>query len=434
MRQCSRSALTTILFNIARHSTSFTKTHNMQTVSTRYVPTDEEETEIELPLVELTELEMKALPKTFTRSLARESCLSTKERQQLTQMIFDTHYAANGKGKEDRAMWYQSSLELQWLEEWAFEQGWKEKDEIRRNVKKAVLQRVDLHKPLAYIIGHQPFYGCHIRCSPPLLCPRPETEMWTHWFVRNHLDVATEKTKKATTTTTTTTTATNVSLPPLRVLDMCCGTGCVGIAIAKHVSQAEIVAVDILDEAVKASEENAKINGIDSSRYKVIKSDMFKTFLEPDSVLYNSDNGEEKCKAEKGEVNKTQKKPILSKSYLGSFDIIVSNPPYVLPEQYVDLPPGIKLWESKIALVGDPQREQQQYLYFQELCELGAAALKAKRRRPAAFAEVPNFVMEVGLQAECVASLMERSGLWEDVQLHLDYAQQPRWISARSIH
>ncbi|ESL10488.1 hypothetical protein TRSC58_01779 [Trypanosoma rangeli SC58] len=356
----------------------------------------------------MSEVELQALPKTYRGKSTRESCLSVEERRLLTRMIFETHYTSEGEGEEDRAMWYQSALEVQWLEEWALGEGGVEKDAVRRAVKKAVLQRVDLHKPLAYIIGHQPFYGCNIHCSPPLLCPRPETEMWTHWFVQKHLahSVAGDK-------------------PPLRVLDMCCGTGCVGIAIAVHVPHTEIVAVDVMDEAVQVSEENARRNGIPASRYRAIKSDMFEAFFAPDGNFSS-----EKSKEEMGGKIKTK----LADLHVGSLDIIVSNPPYVLPEQYSSLPPSIKLWESKLALVGDAKRENHQYFYFQELCELGATMLKPRARRHVALVDAPNFIVEVGLQAERVASLMERSGLWENVEVHLDYAQQLRWITASSSH
>ncbi|KEG12410.1 methyltransferase [Trypanosoma grayi] len=427
MRRWGQSVTAVLLsLRVARSFTSFRTTRDVQMVSTIQVDECDEATDstanvtgadkdagdADESVVEMSEVEMQALPKTFRLSMPKESCLSTVERQQLTRMIFETHYAPEGAGKEDRAMWYQSALEVQWLEEWAFSDGEKDKDEARRAVKKAVLQRVDLHKPLAYIIGHQPFYGCNIKCSPPLLCPRPETEMWTHWYVSNYLN------RSASTG--------GGQRSALRVLDMCCGTGCIGIAIATHVPHAEVVAVDIMDESVRAADENARLNGLDSRRYRVIKSDMFEAFLVKDSHN-DSDVGRLN---EEGVSGKRR----LEEQHIGSFDVVVANPPYVLPEQYVNLPPGIKLWESKLALVGDAKREQQQYLYFQELCELGAAVLKPKTQRNTALVNAPNLIIEVGLQAERVASIMERSDLWEEVSVHLDYAQQPRWISANSTH
>ncbi|EKG04181.1 hypothetical protein TCSYLVIO_004764 [Trypanosoma cruzi] len=420
MRRWSRFTMIAALLFLSRSNATLKMARNIQKVPTvamedveEAVDDTEDAADVETDgkdetIVEMDVVRMQALPKTYRRSSPKESCLSVEEKRQLTRMIFETHYASLGEGKEDRAMWYQSALEVQWLEEWALAEGGNQKDAARRAVKKAVLQRVDLHKPLAYIIGNQPFYGCNIHCSPPLLCPRPETEMWTHWFVQRHLSRATTDEKSL-----------------LRVLDMCCGTGCVGIAIAVHLPHTEVVAVDVMEEAVKVSEENARRNGIHVSRYRAIKSDMFEAFVELDDT---SSRGKSK------EGMSENKKAQIADLHVGSFDIIVSNPPYVLPEQYVQLHPGIKLWESKIALVGDAKRENHQYLYFQELCEMGSVMLKPKVRRNATLASAPNFIVEVGLQAERVASLMERSALWEDVEVHLDYAQQPRWITASSSH
>ncbi|EAN78380.1 Mitochondrial N(5)-glutamine methyltransferase MTQ1, putative [Trypanosoma equiperdum] len=403
----------------ARLMVSCGKTHGLHMVSTVSRNTETEDEEIrdnesfphqdddDESVTEISEEMMRSLPKAPPKLRSAGSLLSTEEQEQLTRMIFKAHYAGEGMGENDRAMWYQSALEIHWLEEWAYEEfdGQTQRDVARRAVKKAVLQRVDLHKPLAYIIGHQPFYGCDIRCSPPLLCPRPETEMWTHWLVRTWLSKIPETTQ------------------PLRVLDMCCGTGCVGIAIAKHVPSAQVTAVDILDEAIGASEENAKLNGLEASRFCTLKSDMFESFLVSNS---GSLTGEDT------KLDLKKKEP--AAEHAGSFDIIVSNPPYVLPDQYTDLPPGIKLWESKLALVGDEKREQQQYLYFQELSEFGSLLLKPKAMRNPALCAAPNIVIEVGLQAEQVASVMEKSKLWENVEIHLDYAQQMRWITASSSH
>ncbi|KAG8348352.1 Ribosomal protein L11 methyltransferase (PrmA) Methyltransferase domain [Trypanosoma vivax] len=404
------------LQHASRNMVSFQKVRGLKLVSTcdsnvseaqEEVDSDEEEKETlendgdSGSVTEISETMLLGLPRTQQRRELHTSCLSEGERDTLSRMIYEAHYSGMGSEKEDRAMLYQSALEVRWLEDWAFEKVGQEKSaEARRMVKKAVIERVDLHKPLAYIIGQQPFYSCNIRCVPPLLCPRPETEMWTHWLVRTHLWRA------------------SLANAPIKVLDMCCGSGCVGIAIAKHIPLAEVIGVDILEEAVCVSEENARINGLDSRRYRAVKSDMFEVFTNPH------------CGDGAGGRGKRR----LSDSHAMSFDLLVSNPPYVLPEQYVDLPPGVKMWESKLALVGDEKRATQQHLYFQELCELGAAILKPKSKRAEALRGAPNIIIEVGLQAELVASLMERSKLWEDVEVHLDYAQQPRWISAISIH
>lgn len=452
--------------------------------------------DLEPKIVEYSEEEAGKLDRLFKKKVLQKSFLSPKEQAQLERMLFLEFYKDLGQGADDPAMHYQASLELLWIEEWV--EGLmdgslkspasgsnggvavpKNDDEARRLVKRSVLERVDLHKPLSYIIGTQPFYGCDIACRAPLLCPRPETEMWTHWLVKESLRFAT---------------AGDASTTPIKVLDMCSGTGCIGVAIAKHVSRAVITALDLLPDAVATSTENARSNRIPSARYAAHLSDMFEYFSEPvaaaaadaaaaaagpqanayprmpaskeekdrsleEQQRYYSErlaaeaedeeNGKEgeaaPAQAAAADPNKvdrfrsvvnlaTRPRPVIRAEHVGTFDVIVSNPPYVLPDQYVALPRNITHWESKMALVGDDYRETRQYLYFQELCECGVKLLKARKDRDPALVHHPNLVIEVGLQARMVASIMEHSGLFEDIEVHTDYANQERWITANTLH
>ncbi|GET93545.1 hypothetical protein, conserved [Leishmania tarentolae] len=373
---------------------------------------------------ELTEVDFTAdekareLEKLYNGARKGDKILSPSERQLFSRMIYDKFYKVGVQSVADPAIMYQASLEVHWVEEWVAgrtrAEHWSE-DEARRQVKRSLLERVDLHKPLSYIIGSQPFFGCDIRCEAPLLCPRPETEMWTHWLVYNHLARA----ERGTTATSLS------SASPLRILDVCCGTGCIGVALAKHLPSAEVTALDILPEAVRVSRENAIRNGIPPERYSAMESDMFSCFLE---VQTSAQQG--------GDANRSEDRPLgtVKSENAGTYDILVANPPYVLPKQYIDLPCTITHWESKTALVGDDYRESRQYLYFKELCVHGAKLLKPRAQRNEMLCDAPNIAIEVGLQAHMVADLMDKSKLWSDVEVHLDYAQQERWITANSVH
>jgi methylase of polypeptide subunit release factors len=381
------------------------------------------------------DVELEKLERSYRRSDKGARFLSPQERRMFTKMIYNQFYKDEGTTLMDPAMMYQASLEIQWVEEWVASTARAKHlsiDDARREVKKSLLERVDLHKPLSYIIGSQPFFGCDIHCEAPLLCPRPETEMWTHWLVYNCLNRVREAAASGQEKD-------GMGGPQLKVLDMCCGTGCIGVALAKHVPSAVVTAVDILPEAVTVSKLNAQHNGIPDARYTALRSDMFECFMEPRVALSSLATAAKEglhndavC-SEGGEAEERPLGTILPE-YVGVFDVIVSNPPYVLPNQYVDLPRTITHWESKIALVGDDYRESRQYLYFKELCVHGAKLLKPRHMRPAALRDTPNLVIEVGLQAHMVADLMEQSKLWRDVSIHLDYAQQERWVSAVSTH
>lgn len=340
------------------------------------------------------------------RAARPESSLTTQERRTLSEMLYETHYKTEVRNGSEgvKAMMYQSALEVKFIEE-AIEAdilekgGARDPTVVRQRIKRAVLERCDLHKPLSYIIGYQPFYGCHINCAQPLLCPRPETEMWCHWLVNNFLEDATE---------------------PFHVLDMCSGTGCVGVSIAKNAPQAQVVAVDILPEAVKMSNINATRNKIPNERYQCIQSDMFAALEEQAATAAAQQKASPSSSSSGG----------VSVPY-GSVDLIVSNPPYILPNQYEDLPKTITHWESKVALVGDASREDRQYTYFQDLCEKGAKFLKPAGSRQEPLRRAPSMIIEIGIQGEKVASIMEKHPDWIDVELHTDFAGQPRWVSAR---
>lgn len=237
--------------------------------------------------------------------------------------------------------------------------------------------------------------------------------MWTHWLIHRYGEALKGEKGAA-------------GDPPIfRVLDMCCGTGCVGIAIGKHFKQmmprqkVQVVAVDLNKEAAKLSAENAILNGLLAA-----------------SSLEGVKNGEGEYLALEGDMFSA----LSSSASAGplSFDLVVCNPPYLMPHEGDD----INHYVDRSALFGDPSRcGAEQYRYFKELCEEGCRLLKPRCAREGKLGSLPNMIVEVGSQAELVASLMERATksseggqLWSDVELHLDFNQQPRWISANSSH
>lgn len=359
--------------------------------------------------------------------------------------------------REDKAkmeaLQYQAHIEITWIEDWAWNhpispqsgglgQGSAtviSEDELRQRrllVKRALLELIDYKKPLPYIIGTHPFYGCFLHCRPPVMCPQGETEMWTHWLIERLLKPvllpgtggmrvldSREENKEAQIEKT--------MITPIRVLDMCCGTGCVGIALAKHLPLCSVVGVDLDSHAVELAALNAEVNGIPlhatgkKGRYLSVQGNMF-------AALHDAE----------GERNGMFSIDHLAQEYHFGFDILVCNPPYLFPEEYADLPSYEQYWLPKLAVLGDPEREgAKQYRYFKELCDVGWQILRRKKDQDVVLHDIPNFVVEVGQQATLVATMMEKAvdrvtgiPLWKDVELHLDFNQQPRWISARSVH
>ncbi len=144
-------------------------------------------------------------------------------------------------------------------------------------------------KPLQYILGKQYFMGLEFIVNENVLIPRADTEILVYEAIKE---------------------LENIKKP--KVLDMCTGSGCIAISLAKNVKNAEIFAVDISSEAIDVARENSKINGTD---VKFIKSDLFESIID------------------------TQ------------FDMIVSNPPYISKEEMGKLEKDV-LNEPHLALYG----------------------------------------------------------------------------------
>ena len=146
-------------------------------------------------------------------------------------------------------------------------------------------------EPLAYILGEWGFRGLTIKVDDRVLIPRPETEVLVERCLA-HLE----------------------SLPEPRVLDVGVGSGAIALAIAAEHPAASVVAVDRSRDALAAAAENLARSSVDG-RVALRQSDLL------DGLS-------------------------------GSFDLVVSNPPYVPPEEYETLQPEIRLYEPREALVG----------------------------------------------------------------------------------
>ncbi len=121
-------------------------------------------------------------------------------------------------------------------------------------------KKIDKGFPLAYIIGYQPFLNCTIYLDSKPLIPRSETEYWVDIF-NNTL-----KTKR--------------SLSSLKILDLCAGSGCCGVAIAKALPNAEVDFTEISTdhfETIKTNlEHNLSVSFTEQNQYQIIISDLFK--------------------------------------------------------------------------------------------------------------------------------------------------------------
>lgn len=171
--------------------------------------------------------------------------------------------------------------------------------------------------PVAYIVGRQPFYREEYKVTPSVLIPRADTELLVETALRflGALDLAAGDVNLVP--------ESSESLTSPRILDLCTGTGCVGISVlnsllAKGI-RAQAVLADISDEALAIARENIESQSADKSAVKAIKLDVLSSGLPED---------------------------------LGSFDVITANPPYINSVDMKALDKEVKDHEPHLALAG----------------------------------------------------------------------------------
>jgi release factor glutamine methyltransferase len=227
----------------------------------------------------------------------------------------------------------------------------------------AMVARREKREPLAYIVGHKEFYSLDFDVGPAVLIPRPETE----FVVGAALEYINAK-------------------PDARVLDLGTGSGAIAIAIAINAPQARVTTTEISLDACAFAIRNLLrhgLHGLVSDR----RADCFEIV----------DRG----------------------ARLRSFDVIVSNPPYLGDAEIAALEPEVRDYEPLVALGA------------------GADGLDVLRRiaaeAPAHLASDGELILEVGArQAQAVAELVERAGL-RVVSVINDFAGHPRVVRARKI-
>lgn len=156
------------------------------------------------------------------------------------------------------------------------------------------IQRRSQHEPVAYILGQKEFMGMSFKVNSDVLIPRPDTEPMVEYLIGR---LKTDYPKGA------------------KVLDLCTGSGVIGISLKKYYALGEITLGDISKDALTV----ARING--------------KRLVDGDIALYQGDLFEAIPSDEK-------------------YDVIVSNPPYIKSEDMEVLPPDILDFEPHLALNG----------------------------------------------------------------------------------
>jgi len=217
-----------------------------------------------------------------------------------------------------------------------------------------IITRLRRHEPLQYIVGHARFHGHRFKVTPAVLIPRPETEQLVDLIIDEN------------------------PASDLRVLDMGTGSGCIAISLARALKFAQVDALDISRDALAVARENAA-----ALKVKV-------RFFESD---------------------------ILSPQPAASYDIIVSNPPYICWSERETMDRNVKDYEPGQALFvpdNDP------LLFYKAIATYAAQSLEQGGR----------LYLEINQRfGNEVKRLLEDSGL-ADVRIIDDSYGKPRFATA----
>ena len=229
-------------------------------------------------------------------------------------------------------------------------------EEMQKTVESFIARRLS-GEPVAYIAESWEFYGLPMEISTDVLIPRMDTEV----LVDTALEYISGK------------------KPDARVLDLCCGSGCIGCAIAREATGTRVVLVDNSPAALKIAKNNTRLNEL-NTRVNCI------------------------------EANALERPPML----LGSFDLIVCNPPYIPTGDLGSLDDSVRKYEPVHALDGGEDGLD----FYRTILQNWKLAIR----------DGGTMMFEVGInQAEEVKKLMRISG-FKDIQSVFDTGEIERVV------
>ncbi|MBO5079197.1 MAG: peptide chain release factor N(5)-glutamine methyltransferase [Oscillospiraceae bacterium] len=220
--------------------------------------------------------------------------------------------------------------------------------------------RVLAGEPLAYVLGQWDFYGMTLQVTKDVLIPRDDTCAVTDLAIRQALFL---------------------DAGP-RILDLCTGSGCIGLAIASRVKDARVTCADISREAMAVAKKNIALQKL-TGRVSCVQAD-------------------------------AMAKPA---AFLGKFDMIVSNPPYITTREMEELPESVKDYEPHLALHGG----QDGLDFYRAIAENYRQALK-----PGGY-----LCFEFGMgQGDAVCEILQMNG-YTILERSRDYNERERAVIAR---
>lgn len=222
------------------------------------------------------------------------------------------------------------------------------------------VQRYLRGEPVPYILGQWNFYDMTLVVTPDVLIPRDDTMVVTELAIKKALFLEQNP----------------------RILDLCTGSGCIGLAIARRVKDARVTLGDVSPAALRVARRNVQLQKL-AGRVSCVPVDV--------------------------------RKP--AQEFLGTFDLIVSNPPYIATDEIRTLDVSVRDFEPRLALDGGPDGLD----FYRAILANFTAALN-----PGGY-----LCLEFGIgQAEAVCTLLRAAG-YEIIEQRNDTADITRAVLAR---
>ena len=228
-----------------------------------------------------------------------------------------------------------------------------------------LVKRAGLHEPVAYLTGRTEFYSLELNITDNCLIPRPETELLVQRaieFLRTRASVQ-------------------------FVCDLCTGSGCIAVAIAKNHPDSRVIATDISAGALEVAAQNVQKHHL-KERVRLLQGDLFE--------------------------------PLVRQLDVDQFDLIVCNPPYVSAAEYERLDNNVKDYEPKSALYAGTDGLD----VYRRIMEKADQFLK-----PGA-----ALMLEIGYaQGPAVRELLEESRAFAQIKIEKDLHDNDRIVIAKKI-
>ena len=225
-----------------------------------------------------------------------------------------------------------------------------------------LVSRAGQHEPIAYLVGKTEFYSMELNVTPDCMIPRPETEL----LVQRAIEFL--RTRNG----------------PQYVCDLCTGSGCIAVAIAKNFPNAKIIATDICDTALAVAATNVEKHNL-QDKITLLSGDLFD--------------------------------PIIPQLDVGKFDLIVCNPPYVSSGEYEKLDKNVRDYEPRLALfAGDDGLD-----IYRRIIEKVDSFLKPDAA----------LILEIGYaQGHAITELLKQTGVFAGIKIERDFHNNDRVVTA----